>query len=110
MLWDIGLRGLAILLGYALVFGVFVQIVLWNRATRWLWLVGTVAFYAGGLFASEVLFGTATLDQLQPIEDGLMVDESMLGGLIVGIAAVLVTWYLTRTARLPEPSQQPQVR
>jgi hypothetical protein len=110
MLWDIGLRGLAILLGYALVFGVAAQILLWSRATHWLWLIGTVAFFGGGLFASEVLFGTATIDQLQPIEDGLMVDESIIGGVIVGVAAVLVGWYMTRRSPIGPVTQQPIMR
>ncbi len=100
MVWDIGLRGLGILIGYALVFGVVAQLVLWRTGMRWQWLIGALGFFIGGLFASEVLFGTATIDQLRPIEDGLVFDEATLGGLIVGLAAVLVTWYTTRRTRI----------
>ena len=103
VVWDIGLRGLGILVGYSLVFGVVAQLVLWRAGMRWQWLIGALGFFIGGLLTSEVLFGTATIDQLQPIEDGLVFDEAMLGGLIVGLAAVLVTWYTTRRARIHGP-------
>ena len=105
MLWDIGLRGLGILIGYSLVFGVVAQLALWRATgTRWLWLIGATGWFIGGLFASEVLFATATIDQLQPIEDGLVFDEAMLGGFIVGLALVLTTWYVTRRSGSRQPS------
>lgn len=105
VLWDIGLRGLGILIGYSLVFGVVAQLVLWRATgTRWLWLIGATGWFIGGLFASEVLFATATIDQLQPIEDGLVFDEAMFGGLIVGLALVLITWYVTRRSGSHQPS------
>ena len=104
VVWDIGLRGLGILVGYALVFGVVAQLALWRTGMHWQWLIGALGFFIGGLFASEVLFGTATIDQLQPIEDGLVFDEAMLGGLVVGLAAVLVTWYKTRRTRIHGPT------
>ena len=103
MVWDIGLRGLAILIGYSLLFGLVAQLVLWRAGNRWQWLMGTLGYFFGGLFTSEVLFGTATIDQLQPIEDGLVFDEAMIGGLIIGLAAVVVTWYLTRRTRIHGP-------
>lgn len=34
--------------------------------------------------------------EIQPIIDGLAFDESHLGGLIVGVPVVLVTWFVTR--------------
>ena len=105
VLWDIGLRGLGILIGYSLVFGVVAQLALWRATgTRWLWLIGATGWFIGGLFASEVLFATATIDQLQPIEDGLVFDEAMLGGFIVGLALVLTTWYVTRRSGSRQPS------
>jgi len=105
VLWDIGLRGMGILIGYSLVFGVVAQLALWRATgTRWLWLIGATGWFIGGLFASEVLFATATIDQLQPIEDGLVFDEAMLGGFIVGLALVLTTWYVTRRSGSRQPS------
>jgi len=38
----------------------------------------------GGLIASEVVWATATEEELQPVIDGLALDESLLGGVIVG--------------------------
>jgi len=67
-------------------------------------LIGTAAWFVGGLIASEVVWGTATEQELQPNIDGLALDESLLGGLIVGIPVVLVTWYVARRRnRLHQP-------
>jgi hypothetical protein len=89
MQFDLGLQGMAILLGEALIFGVLAHLVL-RAATRWMWLIGTVAFVVGGLFFSEVLFATATVDEIQPIIDGLAHDEALLGGLLVGVPAAVI--------------------
>ena len=93
---DLGPQGLGILLAISLTFGAIAQAVLWKTATHWLWLIGATAWFIGGLIASEVVFGTATEDELQPIIDGLCFDEALLGGLLVGLPVVLVTWYLGR--------------
>ena len=94
MQFDMGLQGLGILLACSLVFGVVAQIVL-RDGTRWLWLVAAIGWFVGGLFASEVLFATATEDEIQPIIDGLAFDESLLGGLIVGTVVAVVARLLT---------------
>ena len=99
MQFDLGLQGLAILAALSLGFGVIAQLVTWKAATRWLWLIGTAAWFAGGLLASEVIWGTMTAEDLQPIIDGLAFDESLLGGVVLGLPAVLVTWYVTRHGR-----------
>lgn len=94
---DLGVQGWALLVVPALVFGLIAQLLLWRRATRWLWLVGAVAWVAGGLFMSEVVFGAETTEEnLQPLIDGLAWDEALLGGLVAGTVAVLATWLLTR--------------
>jgi hypothetical protein len=69
---------------------VIAQLVL-RAATRWMWLVATIGFVVGGLFFSEVLFVTATVDEIQPIIDGLAHDEALLGGLLVGVPVALIT-------------------
>jgi hypothetical protein len=97
--FDLGLQGLAILVGVSLVFGLLAQVVLGRGTTRWMWLIGAVAWFVGGLIASEVVWGTATEEELQPIIDGLAFDESLLGGLIVGVPVVLVTWFVARRSR-----------
>jgi hypothetical protein len=97
MEWDLGLRGISLLGAMSLGFGLVAHVVA-GRATRWLWLVATTAYFVGGLFVSEVWFGWATEEDLQPNIDGLSFDEVLLFGLVPGIVAVLVTWYVTRKA------------
>lgn len=100
MLFEIGLGGLGLLAACAVLFGVAAQFV-FLRGVRWLWLAGTIGWFAGGLFASEVIWGTMTVEEIQPIIDGLALDESLLGGLIGGLATVFVVRFLTadRTVR-----------
>jgi Na+/proline symporter len=94
---DLGLQGLALLIIPGLLFGLIAQLIFWKRTTRWLWLIGAVAWVVAGLFMSEVVFGSETTEEnLQPLIDGLLWDEALLGGLVAGVAAVLVTWLVTR--------------
>ena len=67
-----------------------------TTTTRSVGLIGTGTFLVAGLITSEVWFGWATEEELQPNIDGLSFDEVLLIGLLPGIAAVLVTWYVTR--------------
>jgi uncharacterized membrane protein YhhN len=93
---DLGLQGLAVLVAVSLVFGLLAQLVLGRGTTRWMWLIGAVAWFVGGLIASEVVWATATEEELQPVIDGLAFDESLLGGVIVGVPVVLATWFVAR--------------
>jgi hypothetical protein len=94
MLFDLGITGLGVLVAMSLVFGALAQ--MFGRAeTRWLWLIAAGGWFIGGLFASEVLFATATVDEIQPIIDGLAFDEALLGGLIGGVLLTLVARYST---------------
>jgi uncharacterized membrane protein YhhN len=102
MSFDMGPTGIGWLIVISLLFGVIAQVLL-GAGTRWMWLLGAGAWFVGGLFFSEVLFGTMTEDEIQPIIDGLALDESLLGGLVVGVQVVLVTWYVTRQRRLHPP-------
>ncbi len=99
MEWDLGPRGLALLVGMSLGFGVIAQFVMWKAATHWLWLVAAVSYFLSGLFTSEVWFGWATQEELQPNVDGLSFDEVFLSSALVGILTVLATWYVTRRSR-----------
>ena len=94
MQWDLGLQGVAVLIGMSLGFGLFAQLVFWNRNSRWLWMIASVGFFIVGLFISEVWFGWATREELQPNIDGLSFDEVLIG-LLVGIPAVLLARFLT---------------
>ncbi len=97
MQFDLGLQGLGILVIVSLAFGALAQLVGGGLThTHWLWLIAATGWFIGGLFASEVLFGTTTEEELQPIVDGLAFDESLLGGLIGGLAAIAITLVVTR--------------
>ena len=39
MTWDLGLQGLGVLAGAALLFGVIAQLVAGRHATRWMWAI-----------------------------------------------------------------------
>ena len=102
---DLALEGFALLYLFATIFGGVAHLVLARSSTRWMWLIGSVAFFAGGFVLSEVFFGNATVNDVQPFIGGLAVDESALGGLLVGVPVVLVAWYLARHAGLHAPSK-----
>lgn len=97
MQWDLGLWGVAYLLAMSLVFGGVAQLVAGRVTTRRLWLIASLGFFALGIVISEVLFGWATAEDLQPNIDGLSRDEVLLGA-VPAIAAVLLArrWGLRR--------------
>ena len=76
--------------------------------SRWLWLIAGGVYFIAGLFISEVWFGWATEEDLQPNIDGLSFDEVLLIGLLPGIAAVLITTYLTRRSRRNAAAAEPK--
>ena len=88
--------GLTILIGFSFGFGAIAQLIVGKRGTGWLWLAGTVGWFIGGLVASEVIVGTMTVDEIQPIVGGLAFDEALLGGLIGGLLFDAAAWLLTR--------------
>lgn len=88
MQWDLGIQGLALLLLMSLGFGISAQAGVGRGAPGWVWLAGTAGFFASGLLISEVWFGWATAEELQPNIDGLSFDETLLG-LIPGIGAIV---------------------
>ncbi len=99
MQWDLGLQGLGLLIVMSLGFGVIAQVVMGKATTRWLWLIAAVGYFVGGLLISEVWFGWATQEELQPNVDGLSFDEVLLIGLVPGIVTVVATRYATRRTR-----------
>jgi len=99
MQWDLGVQGLGLLVLMSMVFGALAQLVAGRSTTRWLWLIAAGAYFVGGLFVSEVWFGWATKEELQPNIDGLSLDEVLMLGLVPGVVAVLVTRYATRKRR-----------
>lgn len=99
MQWDLGLVGLGLLVAMSLGFGLIAQLLGGRATTRWLWLIAAATYFVSGLFISEVWFGWATEEELQPNIDGLSFDEVLLIGLIPGVAAVLITRYVIRRRR-----------
>jgi hypothetical protein len=87
--WDLGLWGVVVLAVMAVVFGVLTQMVFWGHAPRWLWLAASAVGFVIGLVASEVWFGWATEEDLQPNIDGLSFDEVLLA-LVLAFVVVLV--------------------
>ena len=98
MQWDLGLGGVGLLIGMSLGFGVIAHLVV-RGTTRWLWLIAAAGYFVGGLVTSEVWFGWAAQEELQPIIDGLSFDEVLLFGLVSGIVTVLITRYVSRRNR-----------
>lgn len=99
MQWDLGPLGMGLLASMSLAFGLIAHLVAGRATTRWLWLIAAVTYFVGGILISEGWFGWATEEDLQPNIDGLSFDEVLLIGLVPGIAAVLVTRYVTHRAR-----------
>lgn len=98
MEWDLGLGGVGLLLAMSAGFAVAAQLLMW-RVTRWMWLIEGVTYFVAGLFISEVWFGWATEEDLQPNIDGLSFDEVLGIGLIPAGLAILVTWLVVRRSR-----------
>jgi hypothetical protein len=92
MQWDLGLQGLALLAAMSLGFGVLAGLLVGGDLARRLWstAITAVACLGVGLFTSEVWFGWATEEELQPNVDGLSFDEALLSGVVTTALVVLV--------------------
>lgn len=100
MQWDLGLQALAVLGAMSLGFGVFAGLVV-SRGLAYRLLataITTVACFGLGLVTSEVLFGWATEEELQPNIDGLSRDEVLLSSVLATAVVLLVMRYLARRA------------
>jgi hypothetical protein len=100
MQWDLGLQGLAVLGAISLGFGVVAGLIVGRGASYRLLAtaITTVACFGVGLITSEVLFGWATEEELQPNIDGLSRDEVLLSSVLTTALVVLVMRYLARRA------------
>jgi heme A synthase len=99
MQWDLGLQGLGVLVAMSLGFGVIAQVFFGRTTTRWLWAIVSTAHFLGSLFISEVWFGWANEEDLQPNIDGLSFDEVLLIGLVPVVVAVLLSMYVAQRRR-----------
>lgn len=87
----LGFGGWALLIVGAVIFGVVAQFIGHTR-TGFEWLIDGVAFGIGALVASEFI---VAWQAFEPVWDGLALAPALLGGLVVGIVAEMVTRYLT---------------
>ena len=98
MEWDLGLQGVGLLIVMSLGFGVIAQLVAGRSITRWMWLIAGGTFFVSGLLISEVWFGWATEEDLQPNIDGLSFDEVLLA-VVPGILSILVARQVVKRRR-----------
>jgi hypothetical protein len=98
MTWDLGIRALGLLAAMSLGFGVLAALIAGGSLRRRLEYVAVawVVAFAWGLFTSEVWFGWATEEELQPNIDGLSYDEVLLSGIAMSVAVGLVMRYVRR--------------
>ena len=101
MRWDLGITGLAVLAGMSLVFGVIAHLIVGRTAMRWVWLIAAGAYFIAGLLVSEVWFGWATEEELQPNIDGLSFDEVTTIVTPFGIIVAVVLRYVLRRNTAP---------
>jgi hypothetical protein len=98
MTWDLGLQGLGLMAAMSVGFGVLAALIAGGSLRRRIEYVAvaTVVAFAFGLFTSEVWFGWATEEDLQPNIDGLSFDEVLLSGVAMSVAVGLGLRYLRR--------------
>ncbi|HEY8439109.1 MAG TPA: hypothetical protein VIK65_10905 [Candidatus Limnocylindrales bacterium] len=88
---SLGIGGWILLVGGALVVGVIAQFVGAPR-TGYEWLITAVAAGVGALFVSEFVTAWRTFE---PVFDGLALVPALVGGLVVGVIADMLTRYST---------------
>lgn len=113
MQWDLGFEGLAVLfvmaLGFALVSATGAGPDLSHRIRTG--IITAMACFLVGLLTSEVWFGWATEDDLQPNIDGLSFDEVLLSGLVTTAIAVAIARRIAhRPANRATPAPRHAVR
>ncbi len=106
MQWDLGIQGMALLAVTSLGFGVLGGLLVGPGTARRLWTLAitTVACFGIGMLTSEVLFGWASEEELQPNIDGLSRDEVLLSSVLTTATVVVVVRHFghrtERTRRL----------
>ena len=100
--WDLGLYGLLYLAAVSVVVGVLAQVLSGHGVPRWFWAAVSGVAFVVGIFVSEVLFGWATEEDLQPNIDGLSRDEVLLGAVLtLAIAVGGARWWVRRHTHRP---------
>ncbi len=99
MRWDLGIQGVGLLALMAIVAGIVTHLVWGRTSPRWLWLAASIAYVAIGMFVSEVWFGWATQEELQPNIDGLSFDEVLLIAFVLPLVVVAVARVISHRRR-----------
>lgn len=99
MQWDLGFKGVGLLLAMSAGFGLAAALIAGWGTTRWLGVIAAATYFAAGILVSEVWFGWATEEDLQPNIDGLSFDEALLLAPLAGIVSIVATRYVTRRLR-----------
>ena len=95
MTWDLGLQGLGVLALMSVAFGIIAVPIVGDARRRAVWCIAAGSFFIVGLFISEVWFGWATEEELQPNIDGLSFDEVLLG-VVPAVAVLFAVRHLVR--------------
>ena len=92
MQWDLGFQGVALLAVISAGFGAAAALMVGRDLVHRLRAaaITTAACIGAGLVSSEVVFGWATEEELQPNVDGLSRDEVLLSSVLTTAAVVLV--------------------
>ncbi len=106
MQWDLGIQGLAVLVALSLGFGVVAGLLVGGGFSHrgWATVIAAVACFGAGLLTSEVWFGWATEEELQPNIDGLSRDEVLLSSALTTVVVVVAMRWVSRRARRHETS------
>ena len=88
---TLDLAGWVLLIVGALVFGVVAQFIGETR-TNFEWAVDAIAFFIGGLIASEFI---VAWQAFEPVYGGLAIVPALIGGLIAGLVVEVATRTLT---------------
>lgn len=99
MEWNLGLQAIGLLLLMAVGFGILAQALLWWATPHWFWAPAILLYFASGLFVSELWFGWATEEDLQPNIDGLSFDEVLLLAPLVGLPFLVLLVFIARRTR-----------
>lgn len=101
MEWDLGFTGIGTMILLAAGFGLAAVLLSGHALGLRHWSIAGLAVFVVGLMTSEVWFGWATEEELQPNIDGLSFDEALLSSFVTTVAIVVVMRRLASRGRGP---------
>jgi hypothetical protein len=96
MQWDLGWQGVGLVVAMSVGFGLIAWLLAGRSTNRWLWPIATAGYLVLGLFTSEVWFGWATEEELQPNIDGVSFDEVLLMDIGLTIVTIVIARLVNR--------------